>query len=450
MTRRTLTNLVVTGALAALCFVCTLSKSAAEPIAGDASNAAPENIASQSPEVTDAMARFKEGKFDEAVKLLQEATKKDSDMPPAQVIMAQWFAQVNIPARMRDAFEQAVMEDPADPEAYVIMGDLALRERRVAEAEMLYQKSAELVAKFDKSPKRKDLLQPRIFSGLTTVAEARRNWAGAQKQLDAWLKVDPKSASAMQRLAWSLFQQKDPSGALDKLKEAAKVDAEILTPQARLAEFYEKSGDHDNAKKWMAEAVKVAPKDLKTRLTAANWALETGQLEQAETEATAAMQIDPKSLDAKNLSGVIALFRKDYPAAERFFEAAHVQSPRSFAASNNLALALIEEKDEAKKRRALEYAANNAQQYPKNAEANSTYGWVLYKLGRLDEAQKAFEAVVNSGGAMSPDTAYYIARFSIDRGRSDQARQWLENALKSTGPFAARQEAEDLLKELKK
>ena len=111
------------------------------------------------------------------------------------------------------------------------------------------------------------------------------------------------------------------------------------------------------------------------------WALETEQLPEAEKQATAALQIDPKSLDAKILCGVIALFKKDFAGAERYFEAAHLQSPRNFAATNNLALVLIEQKDEAKKRRALEYAQNNVQQNPKSAEAASTYGWVLYKTG---------------------------------------------------------------------
>ena len=63
------------------------------------------------------------------------------------------------------------------------------------------------------------------------------------------------------------------------------------------------------------------------------------------------------------------------------------------------------------------------------AEAASTYGWVLYKLGRLDEAEKAFQAAI-SGGQVAPDTAYYIACLSYDRGREPQAKQWLERRVK--------------------
>ncbi len=443
-----ITCIGVSGFVFALCLAGAVSRSAAEPISGgDVAGSSP--AANQSQEVTDAVAKFKQRDFDGALKLLKEAVKKNADLPPAQVIMAQLFSQANIPQGVRNALEQATNESPDDPEAYAIMGDIALRERRVTEADLLYQKAGSLVDKLAKSAKRKEMLQPRILGGEAAVSEARQDWPGAQKKLEAWLKLDPKSSVAMQRLARCLFQQKNAQGALEKLKEAAKADPDVLTPEAILAQFYEQAGDRENAKKWMAKALAAAPKDLKTHLVAGQWALETGQLDEAQTQATAAMQIDPKSLDAKVLRGVIALFQKDYPAAERYFEAAHLQSPRNFAASNNLALALIEQKDEAKKRRALEYAENNVQQFPKVAEAASTYGWVLYKMGRLDDAEKALQAAVNSG-AMNADTAYYIARLSVDRGREAQAKQWLESALKSTGPFAMRQEAQALMEQLKK
>ena len=92
---------------------------------------------------------------------------------------------------------------------------------------------------------------------------------------------------------------------------------------------------------------------------------------------------------------------------------------------------------------------NNVQRYPQVAEAASTYGWVLSNLGRLDEAERAFQAAI-SGGQVNPDTAYYIARLAYERGREALAKQWLEVALKSTGPFAMRQEATALMEQLKK
>jgi tetratricopeptide (TPR) repeat protein len=287
---------------------------------------------------------------------------------------------------------------------------------------------------------------------LAQVAISRKDWAGAQKHLEAWLKLAPKNTTALQLLAGCLFEQKNVPGALEKLKEAAKLDPEILTPEAMLAQYCERSGDRANATKWMITALTLAPKDLKTRLVAGDWALQAGKLDDAQTQAAAALQIDPTSLRAKLLRGMVAAYQKDYTTAERYFELANLQSPRNFLASNDLALALIEQDDKSKQFRALEYAERNVRLYqrgPEAPEAASTYGWVLLKLGKLDDAEKWLQAAVSSG-QVSPDTAYYYARLAKERGNDPLAKQWLDGALKSTAPFAMRPDAMALLAKLKK
>jgi Tfp pilus assembly protein PilF len=200
----------------------------------------------------------------------------------------------------------------------------------------------------------------------------------------------------------------------------------------------------------MIKALNENPWDLKTRLRAAQLSFEDGHLDEAKKQAENALQIDPKSFEAKNLCGVIALFQKDYKAAERYFESIHLQSPQRFPASNNLALALAEQNDDAKKQQALQLAETNVRLYPKVPEVYSTYGWVLYRAGRLDEAERALRTAV-SGGNHSADTAYYLARVLADRGGHDaEARQLLESALKTSAPFAQRDEANELLTKLKK
>jgi tetratricopeptide (TPR) repeat protein len=404
--------------------------------------------AGTTPEEADAIALFNRHDFDGALKRLKEAAKKNPDSPPAQVLMARLCAQAGLAAGMRNSLEQATVEAPTDPEAYLEMGDILLRDGWVSAAELLYRKGGSLLWKFDKSAKRKEALMARTYSGLSLVAEARRDWAGSQKQLEAWLKYDPKSAVAMQRMARCLFQEKNPAAALDRLKAAAKADSKLLTPEAVLAELYEQAGDRENARKWFFAALKAAPNDLATHVAVSHWALDRGEFDLAKTQADAAAKIDPESLDAMMLNGLVAMFQRDFPTAEHYFQEAHIHWPHSFAASNDLALALVEQPDEAKKRQALDFARNNVEQ-AKNTEAAATYGWVLYKLGRIDEAER-FLQIAGSRGQVSPDTAYYIARVAVERGREAQAKQVLEDALKSPARFYTRSEAQSLLERLKK
>ncbi|MGD0381876.1 MAG: tetratricopeptide repeat protein [Thermoguttaceae bacterium] len=445
---RTISALVLLGA--GLFFASQFAS--AEPVsAGDSSAGAANQPQMQ--EISDALARFKDRDIDGTVKSLEAAVKKNPDLPPVYVLLAQIYSQANMPQGVLQALEKGVQNTPDDPEAYVILAQVALRDRRITEAELLLTKANLLLPKLEKNPKRKDALAPSVVGGLAQVYQDREDWATAKKYLEQWLKLVPKNAQALQQLASVLFKQKDAEGALAKLKEAKAADAKALTPEAILALYYQQSGDKDNAKKWMATALTKATDDLNTQLVAAQLSLENGQLEEAQNRAAAALRIDMTSLDAQIIRGLVALFQKDYRAAERYFEGAHLKSPGNFAASNNLALALAEQKDEAKKRRALEFAQNNVQQYQKTAngvEAASTYGWVLYKLGQLDEADKALTAAVSTGQSFTPDTAYYMAVVASEKNRKEEAKTLLKAAAKSTSPFTMKQEATALLEQLER
>ncbi|MFW5693356.1 MAG: tetratricopeptide repeat protein, partial [Thermoguttaceae bacterium] len=377
--------------------VLFLPVGAAEPMDLDALDtpAVPEQ--QDIPEVTRAVERFKQRDFSGALELLKEAASENPDLPPAQIVMAQLFSQANQGNAVRASLEQAVTEAPDDPEAYVIMGDIAIGQGRVTEASLLYDKAESLLEDFTKSTRRKEILDARNLSGLAAVAEARGKWDLAEERLKAWQKLQPENAACLQRLARARFQQKSPGDALKLLREAAALDENVLTPEAQLARFYHEFGDQKNARIWMDNAIKIAPKDLRTRLVAAQWYLETDQLDEAAQEAEAAVKLDSKSVEAMLFRGVVALFQKDYETAENYFQRAHLERPGNFAASNNLALALIEQDDEEKRRRALEYATLNARQNSRSTEALSTYGWVQYKLGNIDEADRVLQAAAGTG-----------------------------------------------------
>ncbi len=403
----------------------------------------------QPQEVRDAIELFRKGDYEGTLKLLKEAAQKSPGLPSARLVMAQLFSQSGNAAAARNSLEMAVIENPEDPHPYGIMADVAVRERRVTEALLLYEKANTLVTGWKGPAEQKTGLQTQIYHGMAVAYELRGNWAQAQKELEALLKIDPKNVNAYQELARCLFQQGNPDGALEKLKQAAKLDSSILLPETTLAQYYARSGDQKNANQWLMKALTLAPRDLKTRLVAAEWAVQVGQLKDAKTQADAALKLDPKSVEAKNLCGIVALFEKDYKTAELYFESAHIAAPKSFVATNNLALALAEQKDKQKRQRALEYAENNVRQYPRVGDALSTYGWVLYKLGRLDEAEKALTASAQTG-TFGADAAYYLACIFIDRGKEAEARQLLEGALKAPGPFPQREEAQELLKKLRR
>jgi tetratricopeptide (TPR) repeat protein len=428
-------------------------------------------------EIKEAVEAFQKRDFDGCEKKLQEACKQNPDLPPAPVLMATFFAQANQGGAMQGYLERAVLKSPDDPEAYVIMGNILLQERRVTSASLLFAKAEELLKTF-KVAKRKDALLPQVVSGTAAVAEAREKWDVAQKQLENLLTLIPApkagasdqekqgvasaKAQALMRLARATFQQADAAAALKHLKAAYEADKQnVLTPEAALGQFYEQYGDHENAKKWMTNALQKAPEDIRTQLVVGQWALETNQIDLAQKLSDKALQLagtdstGNRMLLAQVFRGVVALFKEDYTTAEKHFQEAHMMSPGNFAAKNNLALALCEQKEEGnqkpKLRKAFEYANDNFQQYPKNAEAASTLGWVLYKMGDLPKAERAL-TMAASAGQMSADTAFYLAQvfYSGTPPRMEEAKNLLEAATKGERPFSKKRVALELLAKVTK
>lgn len=399
-------------------------------------------------EVRDAVIRFRNGDIEGARALLVAACKKHTDLPPADVIMAQLFASVGQLDQAIRSLESALKESPNDPEAFVILGDLEFRGGRLTAAKFLYSQAEQLLKDFKGSARRRKLIFQRMCSGMAGLAEQAQDWATAQKYLEMWLKEDPDNVNALQRLGRVLFQQNKTDEALQQFRAAKKANDQILTPEAIMAQLYEAAGQREEAAKMMVAALNAEPKNLQTRLAAAQWAFDTEQYDQAKAQVEIALKLDPDSFQAKMLAGLVAYFMKDYKAAESFFESAHLQSPGNFAALNNWALALAEQDEEAKKRKAFEVAQIGIRAFGNVAEAWSTYGWVLYRLGRLNEAEQALNRAASTG-QISPDTAFYLARVLVDRGQTDRAKELLKQALQTKRPFSKRQEAESLLKGLR-
>jgi len=228
----------------------------------------------------------------------------------------------------------------------------------------------------------------------------------------------------------------------------------------------------------MKEAISKAETDPQVRIVAARWSLMIGKTKQAGQQADFAIQLLAKQKEAKAddafvnnlfleanlLRGIIALYDKDYATAEKFFNVILTESPSNFAATNNLALALCEQ-DEAKQKKAVEFAQVNIDRFGNQQPmVFSTAAWVMHKMGRYQEAANLLQRHLQmTNGNMSSDTAYYLAANmnaiadSLPAESAEQKtnikNQVLEiitKTLENEAPFVMRPEAEALKAELSK
>ncbi len=435
--------------LVGLLLLCA-APSSAEPILGDQSFQMPSGgPANQQQLAQDALDLFKSRDFEGSLKLWREACKKNPDLPPAQLIMAQLYLQAGMLNEGKDALKKTIDEAPSDPESYLFLARVNLGEKKVDEAKANLKKAEELLASYKKNAKRKEVLQSLLLADHVNFAIAQKDWPAAVQTLETMVKANPKNVDAWQKMGFCLFQQDKIDDALAKLREINKVAPAAPVAEAILSDFYDKAGDVKNSQKWIDEAVKTAPDNLRTRMMAGYHALYAGQFEAARQQAIAAGKIDQKSLDAKLLQALIATYERNYLIAELLYNEALKQSPDNWMVMNNLAMVLIEQEDPAKKQKALEYAEANFKRLSKLPQAASTYGYILYRLGRLEDAEKVLP-IAKPIAATDLDTAYILARVAVDRGRKEEARQLIEEALKNTKTVSFRQESEDLLKSLDK
>ncbi|NBV44300.1 MAG: hypothetical protein EBR86_01320 [Planctomycetia bacterium] len=406
----------------------------------------------QAGEVTNAINRFLASDIDGASAILERVKSNNAKLPPPGVMMSMLWMNVNRVAEARSALEETVNKFPADPEPFLMLGDLAFQDRRITESSLLFNKAADLTKSFMENPKRKRDFEIRSNAGLAAVAEARRQWDVARKHIEAWMALDPDNASARQRLGIVLFQLGEEEKALEQFRESKKLDPKSLQPELWMARLYSDAKKRDVARKQIEAAVKAAPKDVGVLLGAAEWFLAQNDLEAAKANADAALAVDEKNLGAKLIRGTVARVSRDYRAAEKYLNDAHVQSPGNFPASNSLALVLVESEEKEGRQRAVEMAEANVAMYRDNStvgpNALTTLAWIYYRLGRREDAEKLFARVTQSN-TLPTDGAYYLARVLADRGDADKARSILEQVLAGEPFFATRADAVDLLEKLK-
>ena len=151
------------------------------------------------PEVKEALQRLAVRDIKGAEKLLIIASQRYPELPSAYVMLYQIFAQMNQPNAARLQLETAVRKTPSDPEPCVILGNIALQERRVFEATSDLEKANQLLASY-KSDTRKGAIEQQIKSGLAQVAEINEEWKEAEARLRDLLKLRPRTWSPIS--AW--------------------------------------------------------------------------------------------------------------------------------------------------------------------------------------------------------------------------------------------------------
>ncbi|BBO33999.1 tetratricopeptide repeat protein [Lacipirellula parvula] len=401
------------------------------------------------PEIDSALQRFKNGDVKGAKEYLELAKQKYPKLPPVDLMLAKLFVFARNGEQARAALESTVTNYPDDPEAYLLLADLAFAEGRTTESHALFEKAKSLVDKFSDNAKRQQNFQIRVLAGLAAVHQRRQQWEPANALLVKWVELDPDSAAAHTRLGETMFRLKKPADAFNEFKKARELNTQSSHPYIVLGQLFTQDNKIDEARKAFEQAFKEDGKNEATARAYAEWLIQQDQLDKAQVVAEEMRKNAPTSENALMLDGLVAKMRNDAAGAEEALTQVLSINPSNAGAINLLALILSESPNLAQQEKALRYAQMNAERFGNNSQANITLAWILQKLGRSADADQFLQKAVQ-GGQLNADSAYLVAKILVQKGQKDNALKALEQVLEQAGNgmFMYRKEAEALVKEL--
>lgn len=390
---------------------------------------------------------FREQKFEECLKQLDQAREKYANLPPGRVSLALFLLDFGQFKPAQQQLEIAISQQPDLPLAHDAFGRLALVEGRITDAELQFRRALELVKETDWDDVRKARFGRECELGLASVAERRLHWAVAQEHLQKALTTKSDDPGSRRRLGQALFHQGLEDEAYQELVNTENADDSVEPATLTMARLHSGTGNHKEAEAWFKRAWKTRSDDKVVAVTFGSWLLDRGRESDAEVMARKAAEADPDDSDVRALLGMLAMAMGKYEEAEKHFQSLYTDNPGNFDYANLLALALVEQTDTAKQQKALELAEVNARQFPRNQQALATLGWVYHHLGKADQSQKLIQSA-GSGGRMTSDTVYYFARIIDGTDRESEVQLLLEKALENDGRFFHRRQAKQWLDQL--
>ncbi len=368
---------------------------------------------------------------------IDELKSLDPTLPAKQVMIARLLMQTGNLGDAIARIEQHLITTPNDPAAFVTLADIAIRTQRWTEAALLAEKADTLLdADTTSNAAMKSNLKFELLGRRADSAYQRQQFDVALEALEKRRSIRPADSTTLRVIGLIKIEQGDLNAALELLQQAKKLEPNLQQPELMIALTLSAKNDGD-AEAWYRKGIQAL--DVTTDnwskyfhwLLLQNRALDLISYHGKMPEATRA------SRDVKFLRGLAARYENDLELAESIFSQLHQANPEDLEAADQLAQVLVESSDEGKRGRAAQLSEANLRRAPNIENTVATAAWVQYKLGAIDVADRLL-GELTSKLAISPQTAFYVSEVLRARGKSEEADQVLEAAMKQPGIFVQR------------
>ena len=264
-------------------------------------------------ELEGAAAKVREGKLDEALRLIKEKAAKHPEWPPSQLILARMLFNANQAVPGRRALEQAATEAPDNPEIYLTFGSLALGEGRLSDARLNFDKVQAIAAVRQVECRENKVHQPRGARGPGHCGGSTRRLEDGPRAIErAGSRSIPRTARFGSGLGQALFRLGKTDEAFAALTQAVK-DAPTLEPAAVwMALLYSQKGDFKKAEDWFDKREEGRAQERAGSARPRDMAVGPGAGPPMHApRSNEAAKLDPALKEAQRVRGLVAWHLRD-------------------------------------------------------------------------------------------------------------------------------------------
>ena len=401
----------------------------------------------------------------EALRIYEELIDRFGPDWDAYYQMAQIYGATGKLSKATESLKGMLELDPSSFEIRKALGDMYLRQDSVDAALSLYGELVEL------HPENLELRAAIAHSYLL-----KQDYEHARKQFESVLTKDTLTAdeqvrfgqifvsfiekdSAVAPYALSLFERirdaypsdwrpywfigaissvsGDDSTALGNFQKVKELASWNPDGWVRIASIYYDRNQFAEAIQVLTEAKKAIPEEFRIHFLLGI----AYQREQRPVDAALslekALQLNDKSVDAMSALGLVYDELKRPAESDSMYERALRINPHNHLVLNNYGYSLADRGLELD--RALKMAKEATALQPANQSYLDTYGWVLFRLGKYEEAEQHIRKAVELGST-SPVIYEHLGDVYFKLSRIDKALEFWNKALKINSKNASLKE----------
>jgi tetratricopeptide (TPR) repeat protein len=276
------------------------------------------------------------------------------------------------------------------------------------------------------------------------LREAQQQFDKASAAYERAIALAPNDPDALLSLVKLDVAQGHADRAKTRLGALLATRPDHLFAHGLLGEVLALSGHPQEADAQFREASRVNPKWIAPWLGRGGLWLAQKQPDQAIQVIQAGLKANPDSEELHMLLASAYSGQGQIDNAITAYDGALGLNPRNVLAANNLAVLLVDYKGDPQN---LQRAFALSRDFEKEAPHPlflDTLGWVRFKMGQQEDALRLMKDAV-AKAPEDPTLNYHLGMAFYQFGKRAEARTYLSKALKSTEAFQGRQEAEQVL-----